>query len=129
MTPHQMLQALLAQVGTQIPAHEHPAHDLPTFDGSILPAAVLALQAPRDFRRMAGRRSNGIATATIHAVGATRTDCLDAAARVRDALDGYRLTPNAGTASEDSYSNLEPAVNPNADPRRFEVPLVFNFPL
>ena len=129
MNPIDSGEALRAHLSTSVATFDHPADSLPREDGRVLPAAVVALHAPRDGYRSAGRRSNGIQSATIHCVGSTRDEALWVTVRVREALDGYRLTPTAGTAREDSYASLEPAVVPNSDPRRFEIPLVFNFPL
>ena len=127
--PHEMAAALKAQIATKVAAYDHPATNLPTNDGSVLPAAVIALHPGQDSYRLAGRRANGMASATIYAVGATRLDCLTVAQSVREALDGFRISATSGTAREDSYTATEPVVNPNADPQRVEVALHFNFPL
>lgn len=129
MNPIALGESLRTHIATTVATFDHPAESLPTDEGRVLPAAVVAMHAPRDGYRMEGRRSNGVQSATVHCVGSTRDEALWVAVRVREALDGFRITSRAGTAREDSFAVSEPYVIPNSNPHRFEIPLVFNFPL
>ena len=130
MNPIEAGEAVRSRLAAaDVPAFEHPAASLPVDEGRTLPAAVVSLHTERPGYRASGRRSPGVQTATVHCVGSTAAEALWVATRVRDALDGFRLTPTSGTAREDSYAASEPDVNPDANPVRVEVPLIFHFPI
>ena len=120
---HEEIRAALVAAG--VAATYGPAPYLPTRDdGMVGQAAVLwptpgRVQQTRSSGRMSGREDR----VQITCVGATVLDCLAAVSKVRAALVGVRL-PSGGLLIEDPIA-MQPTTEPNTDPVRVSVPLMF----
>ena len=120
---HEEIRAALVAAG--VTAVYGPAPSLPVRDdGMVGQAAVLwpspgRVQQTRSSGRMSGREDR----VQVTCVGATVLDCLAAVSKVRAALVGVRL-PSGGLLIEDPVS-MQPTTEPNTDPVRVSVPLMF----
>lgn len=120
---HEEIRAALVAAGVTAvygPAPSPPVRD----DGMVGQAAVLwpspgRVQQTRSSGRMSGREDR----VQITCVGATVLDCLAAVSKVRAALVGVRL-PSGGLLIEDPIA-MQPTTEPNTDPVRVSVPLMF----
>lgn len=120
---HEEIRAALVAAG--VTAVYGPAPSLPVRDdGMVGQAAVLwpspgRVQQTRSSGRMSGREDR----VQVTCVGATVLDCLAAVSKVRAALVGVRL-PSGGLLIEDPIA-MQPTTEPNTDPVRVSVPLMF----
>ena len=122
---HEEIRATLVAAG--VTAVYGPAPSLPVRDdGMVGQAAVLwptpgRVQQTRSSGGMSGRGDR----VQVTCVGATVLDCLGAVSKVRAALVGVRL-PSGGLLNEDPIAiSLQPTTEPNTDPVRVSVPLMF----
>ena len=127
MTPSEVLAAVKARLSGLL-ALDHPVRDWPRECGLPLPGVAVQVLPSVSGYRMAGRSSLGVERVRLHCVGWTPIEALEVAAEARLLMDGFRVTATAGTAREDSYG-VEPALNADADPQRYEIPIQYVLPI
>jgi hypothetical protein len=119
---HADIKAALVYAG--INAVDGPADDLPTVDGLIGQAAVLwpspGLHA---YTRASGTSSGRSDRVLIQCVGAMNNDALAVADAVEEAVGGMVLSPKGGTLRQ--VLATEPVPEPNADPRRVAMAVIY----
>ena len=121
---HAAIKAALTDAG--VAAVDGPADDLPAgADGLVAQAAVLWPAAGlHRYTRMEGTKSGRVDRVLITCVGATNNDALAVADKVEAAIGGLVVSAK-GSPLRQLDLGLEPVAEPNADPVRVSLPVVY----